>query len=259
DQATCPGQLDRPARTVGMGQAVEPVAAHAVALLPLAWHRVRRCRWRDGRVERGVETGHRRHLGQHAGHRVERGKRFGLVQWGQAGQLVKPGANALVDANRSGEVRPTVHDAMPNGGRRGPFPQGACHVTVCGQVGGRDDRVAPVKQAQLQAGCPGVDDKDVHARLGHAQLAIAGSSSPYSRVYARAASRASAICWRSVAARLPSEGTRSMTSMTRWKRSRSLSITMSNGVVVVPSSLYPRTWMLGWLRRRYVSRWISHG
>ena len=32
-------------------------------------------------------------------------------------------------------------------------------------------------------------------------------------------------------------GTRSMTSMTRWKRSMSLSTTMSNGVVVVPSSL----------------------
>ena len=32
----------------------------------------------------------------------------------------------------------------------------------------------------------------------------------------------------------PARRTRSMTSMTRWKRSRSLSITMSNGVVVVP-------------------------
>ena len=39
------------------------------------------------------------------------------------------------------------------------------------------------------------------------------------------------------AARAPSPGTRSMTSITRWKRSRSLSMTMSNGVVVVPSSL----------------------
>src|SRR5437868_1427079 len=29
--------------------------------------------------------------------------------------------------------------------------------------------------------------------------------------------------------------------------------------VVVPSSLYPRTWMLGWFVRRYVRRWISHG
>ena len=32
-------------------------------------------------------------------------------------------------------------------------------------------------------------------------------------------------------------GTRCTTSSTRWKRSRSLSTTMSNGVVVVPSSL----------------------
>ena len=39
------------------------------------------------------------------------------------------------------------------------------------------------------------------------------------------------------AARAPRPGTRSITSMTRWKRSRSLSMTMSNGVVVVPSSL----------------------
>ena len=46
-----------------------------------------------------------------------------------------------------------------------------------------------------------------------------------------------AVCWRSTALRSPSPGTRSMTSITRWKRSRSLSITMSNGVVVVPSSL----------------------
>jgi hypothetical protein len=30
-------------------------------------------------------------------------------------------------------------------------------------------------------------------------------------------------------------------------------------VVVVPSSLYPRTWRFPWFVRRYVSRWISHG
>ena len=34
-----------------------------------------------------------------------------------------------------------------------------------------------------------------------------------------------------------SPGTLSITSITRWKRSRSLSITMSKGVVTVPSSL----------------------
>ena len=49
--------------------------------------------------------------------------------------------------------------------------------------------------------------------------------------------RSSTIRWRRLAARSPSPGTRSMTSITRWKRSRSLSITMSKGVVVVPSSM----------------------
>jgi hypothetical protein len=43
--------------------------------------------------------------------------------------------------------------------------------------------------------------------------------------------------WRITAAEVPSDGTRSMTSMTRWNRSMSFIITMSNGVVVVPSSL----------------------
>ena len=67
------------------------------------------------------------------------------------------------------------------------------------------------------------------ADLGHVLAVLAGVGA--------VPSRSSTICWRSVAARGPSPGTRSMTSMTRWKRSRSLSITMSNGVVVVPSSL----------------------
>ena len=48
---------------------------------------------------------------------------------------------------------------------------------------------------------------------------------------------ASSIACRSRAATSTSPGTRSITSMTRWNRSRSLSITMSKGVVVVPSSL----------------------
>ena len=39
----------------------------------------------------------------------------------------------------------------------------------------------------------------------------------------------------------PKLGTRSITSITKWNRSRSFKTTMSNGVVVVPSSLYPRT------------------
>jgi hypothetical protein len=75
------------------------------------------------------------------------------------------------------------------------------------------------------------------AQLGQVQLATSGRSSPCSRVYARASMRLSTISWRTWPAVAASPGTRSMTSMTRWNRSRSLSITMSNGVVVVPSSL----------------------
>src|SRR6266536_3434552 len=59
-----------------------------------------------------------------------------------------------------------------------------------------------------------------------------------------ARARVSTMSWRSPAARWPSPGTRSMTSITRWNRSMSFMTTMSKGVVVVPSSLYPRTWML---------------
>ena len=73
--------------------------------------------------------------------------------------------------------------------------------------------------------------------LPHDQLVTSGMSSPCSRVHALARCRRSPISCRSAAACEPSEGTRSMTSMTRWKRSRSFIITMSNGVVVVPSSL----------------------
>jgi len=35
----------------------------------------------------------------------------------------------------------------------------------------------------------------------------------------------------------------------RWKRSGSFSAVTSKGVVMVPSSVYPRTWMLAWLVR----------
>src|SRR4051794_10955004 len=72
---------------------------------------------------------------------------------------------------------------------------------------------------------------------GHFQPEISSESSPAVRAYIAAVRRASTISWRSAAARSPSPGTRSMTSITRWKRSMSLRIAMSSGVVTVPSSL----------------------
>src|SRR5215813_5656407 len=85
---------------------------------------------------------------------------------------------------------------------------------------------------------------------GQAQLATSGRSSPCSLVQAQCLVRVSVICCRSHAAVRFSPGTRSMTSITRWNRSMLFMTTMSNGVVVVPSSMYPRTWMLACPDRR---------
>src|SRR5581483_2448060 len=95
-------------------------------------------------------------------------------------------------------------------------------------------RLAAVDERQLEARRAGVDDED---QPGHVKPETTGSSSPCSRVYARARRRVSSSSCRRCAALVARPGTRSITSMTRWKRSRSFSITMSNGVVVVPSSL----------------------
>jgi len=51
---------------------------------------------------------------------------------------------------------------------------------------------------------------------GQVQFWISGKSSPISLVYIRALSRQSSISCRTWAARGPSPGTRSMTSITRW-------------------------------------------
>src|SRR5438128_7900840 len=133
------------------------------------------------------------------------------------------------------------------------------------ELAARQLGIVGADEADLERARAGVDDEDAHLlagdlyQSGHTQSRMSGESSPNSRVYCRWRSRSSSMSWRTWAAFERSPGTRSITSMTRWKRSRSLSITMSKGVVVVPSSLYPRTWMLSWLVRRYVSRWMSHG
>ena len=55
--------------------------------------------------------------------------------------------------------------------------------------------------------------------------------------------------FRTYAVDVPSPGTRSITSIARWNRSSPFNTTMSNGVVVVPSSAKPRTCMPAWLVR----------
>src|SRR5207344_581840 len=117
------------------------------------------------------------------------------------------------------------------------------------------DGIILAQHPELEAARPRIDDQDPAVGIAvayddHAQFAISGASSPAMRVYARASMRLSTMSCRTWPARTRSPGTRSMTSITRWYLSRSLSMTMSNGVVVVPSSLYPRTCRFAWFWRR---------
>ena len=79
--------------------------------------------------------------------------------------------------------------------------------------------------------------RTAEAALRHCQSRTSGMSSPCSTMYCLCAiSRSRKACFWCAATRC-NPGTRSITSIARWKRSKSFSTVMSNGVVVVPSSL----------------------
>ncbi len=204
-------------------------------------------------VERRVEAGDRGHV--RAGRAldgVERGERLRLVQRRQVGER-RAGRARPRRRRRTGARKrvppwttrwPTASTRPEPVERRARPPAGSAASARARQVARADERVVRRRGAQLEAARAGVDDEDPHrgrrSRLRPAtiQSRTSGGSSPCSRVYARRSSRSSTISWRRWPARGGrGPGTRSMTSITRWKRSRSLSMTMSNGVVVVPSSL----------------------
>src|SRR5215211_4508082 len=195
---------------------------------------------------------------------MDRRERPGLVERRERRQRLDPGDRVGVEHDGRREARAAMDDAVADRARRRPARDRVTHDTRIGsldrrQVGRPEHGIVVAQQPQLAAARPRVDDERQACGVGHVQPATSGASSPSSRVYARAWSRRSTISWRTCPAFDARPGTRSMTSITRWNRSRSLSMTMSNGVVVVPSSLYPRTWRLAWFVRRYVRRWMSHG
>ena len=174
---------------VGVRQPVEAVAANRVSVAPFAGHRVGRGRSGDGRVERGVEAGHGRDVGQLRGDGVERGEGLGLVQWGEVGQLLQLLSHCLVDADRAGERRAPMHDAMTDRGGLTPALQGFDELGGVDPVRSRREicaapDVVVLEQAQLQARGSGVDDQYEHRSIppDQVQSAMAGSSSPCSRV-----------------------------------------------------------------------------
>ena len=113
-------------------------------------------------------------------------------------------STSLVDHDRRPERRPSVHDPVP-GDVDGPervervIEASVVDTPVVGvEVDRGRDRVVVLDHAQLQAGRAGVDDEQPHEPVGgsncHDQPEISGGSSPCSRVYKRAAVRASTIC-----------------------------------------------------------------
>ena len=210
-------QFRHPPRGVGVGQAVEPVPAQRPAGPPLGGQRERRRRVRDGRVERGVEAGHRGRAGQHGGHRVERGERLGLVQRREVGERLEPPPHLGVDEHRRGVQRPAVHDPVPDRVHRAErldrrLDRRRCRRRRRAARAGRrrpSPRRHGAEDAQLEAARPGVDDEHPGCRVAsmgyarHVQSLISGASSPNSLVYARHAIRLSAISCRTCPAVLP--------------------------------------------------------
>ena len=243
-----PHSSRRPPRRVRVRQPVEPVAPDRPARAPrragsrrstrpagsVAWNAV-------SKQATAGTPGQRRATASIAGQRPR------LVERGERRQRARCRRRAGVEHDRRREPRPAVDDPVADRADRAQRPI-ACATTarVRRPVERRQvrrlarTRVGRVEQPQLEAARTRVDDEDRRRSLGvgHAQFAISGASSPSSRGVrprldplvdhqladvARPATRG--------------PGTRSITSITRWNRSRSLSITMSNGVVVVPSSL----------------------
>src|SRR5437764_8217719 len=186
---------------------------------------------RDRSMELRVEHGHVRYIRQNAACLADRVHCGPIVERCELDEPAQARFELVVDESRLAQLAP-VHHPMGDG------------LDVRRQRGERFDRhtvVLCVDGMELEARRACVDNED--RQPGQVQSRISAGSSPCSRPYARARSRVSIMSWRRWSAVPASCGRRSITSMTRWNRSRSLSMTMSKGVVVVPSSLYPRTCM----------------
>ena len=251
-------QLGRAPGDPGVREAVEAVAADAPALAPRRGQRVgrrgraaasrgRRCRStrpparRAARAVTGVERGERLRLVQRRQRRVSsRSARLDARRRSRTGARE---ALAAVDdpvADRVGVAQAVVERARR--ARRRRSRRRARRARAPPSV-----VVAAPSSAQLEAARAGVDDEDAQravleraarrrvrpgpvAHLGRVVAVLA-------RVGAVAQARVDHLLAQRARRARRGPGTRSITSITRWKRSRSLSITMSNGVVVVPSSL----------------------
>ncbi len=93
---------------------MEAEAAHAEPLAPVARHRVRVRLGRQREMERGVEHGHLRHVGEDLAGEPDPGQVDRVVQGCEWRQLFDGGDDVVVDEGRPGEAVAAVHDPVPD-------------------------------------------------------------------------------------------------------------------------------------------------
>ena len=178
----------------GVREPVEAVAAQRPALAPARRQRVGVRGRRQRGVERGVEAGDGRALGQRGRHRVERGERLRLVQRRESTSSRRPSSTAASISTGSRNRSPPWTIRWPTASAS-PSPSASAwrsspaSSAARGAASSRSTSVRRRRRAgQLEAARAGVDDEDAHARAlqvlwpGQVQSRMSGGSSPCSRV-----------------------------------------------------------------------------
>ncbi len=78
-------------------------------------------------MERGVEAGHGRQVGQDGADRLEGGERLGLVERREVGEVAQPGDDVRVEPDGAGEARAAVDDPVADGVDGAERPDRAGH------------------------------------------------------------------------------------------------------------------------------------
>ena len=174
-----------------MAEPVKTESSHTESHSPILGHGIG-CRLiRHVGVEGCVETGNGRDTWEHVSDQVDAGQGLWLVKRGKRGEFSQFAVHRVVNDNRVGKRDPAVHNPVADGINlmRMATDRGAgcCQIepaVVCREVLGEQYGVIFTQEPKLETGRSGVDDKHAHVGIYfvQAQLAIAGSSSPCSRV-----------------------------------------------------------------------------
>jgi hypothetical protein len=156
-------------RGIAMGEAVEAVAPHRVAIAPPRRDCVGCCRGRKRIVKCGVEARNRRGANQSSSDYIKGCERTRLVLWRQRNERSELLPHLVVHERGAIEQRSPMHDAMSCCIDRSHPPQ-VLDEGVVVKPSARH-RQAPreghsavfLQEAQLEAARSGVYDKDAHA------------------------------------------------------------------------------------------------